>query len=233
MRRADALKTALAEFGLVMRGSFVPQNNDNVPSLSNRSAPISLTLIGNIGSSLWRSFSTSAEFKDRQAHPLDRWSKRVGDQLASDFNGLALYPFDGPPYWPFLTWTQKAEGLIPSPLGLNFHPHYGLWHAYRFALLLQQNSGQGIDVQVQANNTFDCTSCKDQPCLKNCPVDAFDGQNYATNNCVSYLNSYPEARCNSHGCLARHACPIGKEFAYLPQQASFHMQAFKAARKPL
>jgi hypothetical protein len=33
----------------------------------------------------------------------------------------------------------------------------------------------------------------------------------------------------SGGCLARRACPVGREYAYDPAQARFHMQAFLAA----
>ena len=39
------------------------------------------------------------------------------------------------PPWPFLTWARRGGAGHVSPLGLNIHPTYGLWHAYRAALL--------------------------------------------------------------------------------------------------
>ena len=58
----------------------------------------------------------------------------VGD-LARDLDARAVYPFDMDPPWPFLTWARAANAGHISPLGLNIHPAYGLWHAYRAALL--------------------------------------------------------------------------------------------------
>lgn len=232
MSRVEELKSALAEHGLRVRGHFTPQSEDQLPDLVPSSTPKTLILVGNIGSSIWPSFSASREFSDKQAHPLDRWSQRIADQLAADCMGIALFPFDGPPYWPFLAWTQRAEGLTSSPLGLRFHPKYGLWHAYRFALLLPFVFDEKTEVaQRQASKwLFDCTSCGGQPCLHSCPVKAFDGINYDTGSCADYLNNNSQASCNSEGCLARHACPVGHEFAYRPEHANFHMQAFITAR---
>lgn len=229
MSPLNKLTSALAEHGLRARGSFTAKHEDNLPSLESAQGPRTLVLIGNIGSSIWPSFSNSAEFHDGNAHALDRWSRRIGEQLAADFSGLAIFPFDGPPYWPFLTWTQKAEGLIPSPLGLNFHPHYGLWHAYRFALLLPFAFDEQVKMAKKAEALFDCASCSEQACLHSCPVKAFDARAYDTNSCISHLNNNRHSSCNSDGCLARHACPVGQEFAYEPAQAHFHMQAFITA----
>lgn len=233
MSRVEEVQVALAEYGLKIRGGFAPQNTDKVPTIKAYSGSATLVLVGNIGSSIWQNFRDSQEFSDGKTHPLDRWSKRIGQQLASDFNGLALYPFDGPPYWPFLTWTQRAEGLNPSPLGLNFHPEYGLWHAYRFALLLPFTFDEKVGIPRQVDLVFNCNNCSGQPCLHSCPVSAFDGKNYDTNSCANYLNNNLHASCNSHGCRARHACPVGQRFAYEPEQASFHMQAFLTARTRL
>ncbi len=33
---------------------------------------------------------------DTVPHPLDRWSRAIGDALAQEIGGLALYPFGGP-----------------------------------------------------------------------------------------------------------------------------------------
>ena len=38
--------------------------------------------------------------------------------LAQNLGAVALYPFGGPPYWPFQQWAQRCEPVHPSPLGL-------------------------------------------------------------------------------------------------------------------
>jgi hypothetical protein len=37
--------------------------------------------------------------------------------------------------------------------------------------------------------------------------------------------------CMTLGCRARRACPVGREFTYVPDQAGFHMRAFLDARR--
>ena len=41
----------------------------------------------------------------------------------------ALFPFGGPPHFPFQQWARRAEPVHPSPIGLLIHPIYGLWHS--------------------------------------------------------------------------------------------------------
>jgi hypothetical protein len=33
-------------------------------------------------------------------------------------------------------------------------------------------------------------------------------------------------------CLARHACPVGRDYRYAPAQARFHMQSFLRNHQP-
>ncbi|MEK7819916.1 MAG: hypothetical protein AAB543_02280, partial [Pseudomonadota bacterium] len=163
----------------------------------------------------------------------------------------AIFPFGNPPL-PFLTWAQRAGAGHVSPLGLNIHPTYGLWHAYRAALLFER----GIDLPQRSPPDNPCARCRAQPCLKGCPVDAFTpggggrrfakpgaedaagslvlgasapGRAYDVPACVRYLEDPLGAACVGFGCLARHACPVGRDFASEPAQARFHMQAFLRA----
>ena len=185
-----------------------------------------LLLIGNGGSSIWPVFSQSMEFLDGKEHPLDRWSRRVGESLAAEFAARVLFPFDGPPYWPFLRWTGQAEQLPASPLGLRLHPEFGLWHAYRFALLLQQP----LKLPLSAPTDL-CASCSDKACLSACPVTAFTEDHYQVDPCIDYLQRMDNASCNKSGCLARHACPYGQAYRYQPEHAQFHMREFIASQQ--
>lgn len=185
-----------------------------------------LALVGNAGSSYWPAFSSSAEYHDGAADPLDRWSRRIAASIATEFTLQPVYPFEGPPYYPFQQWAQRAESLAQSPIGVMMHPRYGLWHSYRFALL-----GREFDTeQAPPAASSLCIDCTAKPCLHACPVGAFDESGYDVERCAGYLTQAPLAECHAGGCLARLACPIAPELRYIPAQGRFHLQAFLGAR---
>ena len=221
----------LGGHGLHLRGAWEPKAIDALPVLANGKTAAVVWMVGAVGSSLWHAFSASPFYADGLPDPLDRWSRAIAEELAERWGGLALFPFDGPPYWPFQQWAARAEILDTSPLMLRLHPTYGLWHAYRFALalpavapgdapFLTSSSGvalAGADV---------CMNCSGQPCLHACPVQAFDAKGYQLDACAAHLHSAQGQDCMQAGCLARHACPVGTDYAYEPAHAAFHMRAF-------
>lgn len=184
-----------------------------------------IALVGNVGSSYWPHFSASPEFADGKPDPLDRWSRRIAEAIAAAHALTPVFPFDGPPYYPFQQWAHRAEGLAQSPIGVMIHPHFGLWHSYRFALLATEFD-RGSDLREHASP---CLQCAAQPCLHSCPVDAFDENGYDVDACATYLRATPEAECNARGCSARCACPVAPELRYDPAQGQFHLRAFLAA----
>lgn len=210
------------DFGLVLRGGFDPVESDRVPGFQDQQAA-SLLLFGNAGSSIWEDFSASAEYADGEPDPLNRWSERVGNLLAAEWGGMALFPFGGPPYQPFLDWAKKSESLRSSALGLLLHPEFGLWHAYRFAIALPYRPAGS---HRTANGDHACDSCVAKPCLGSCPVGAFSADGYDVKSCFEYLDQNPDAACHRTGCQARVACPEGSEYLYQPAQAAFHMRQF-------
>lgn len=187
-------------------------------------------MVGMAGSECWPAFSTSTFFSDGQANPLDRWSASIGDALAQCWAGQALYPSDGPPYFPFQQWGSRCENLQPSPLMLRMHPQYGLWHAYRFALALpslQVGDLEDPTALLQSASSDICLRCDGQPCLQACPVQAFSGQSFAVDACRAHLDTPQGQDCMQGGCRARLACPQGQDHVYQSAHAAFHMQSFK------
>ena len=219
------LTAACNQHGLLVRGGFVVANDDRVPqvatSLGARRAS-HLLLVGNAGSTLWRAFAKSREHQDGAADPLNRWSRRIAEQLAAQFNARVLFPF-GAPTRPFLAWAKKAEHLHNSHLGMLIHPHYGLWHAYRFALAFADEIELPSPPRAHA---CACNDCADKPCRPACPVGAFGANGYDLQKCCAHLNAHADSPCMQFGCQARMACPQGETHRYAPPHAQFHMRAF-------
>ena len=201
------------------------ENAERIGALADVST---IVLIGMAGRSGWDAFAASAEAHDGLDHPLDRFSRRVIGTLAQNLGAAALYPFGGPPYWPFQQWAQRCEPVHPSPLGLLIHPRYGLWHSYRGAL----GFARSLDVPAWEATPSPCETCAEKPCLGACPVGAFVVGGYDVPACVAHLKSPAGSDCMDYGCLARRACPVGAEHAHGPAQAAFTMRAFLRAREP-
>lgn len=219
------LAKAAAAHGLHLRGGCAVSDEDGVPMLPDGRAAATLVLLGPIGGSLWPSFAASPELNDGRNAPMDRWSRRVIDDLAERFGALALYPFGGPPFRPFQRWAQRADIVAPSPLGMLIHPEYGLWHGYRGALAFAEPIGW----PVAAHRDSPCLTCDRKPCLTTCPVDAFTGDRFDVVACRAHLERPEGAACRDDGCLARNACPVGRDYAYSAAQIRFHQAAFRRA----
>lgn len=213
----------LQPLGLILLGFLPVTQLDGMADLDGGVPVHGLLLVGNGGSSLWPVFSRSAEFADGGADPLDRWSARVGNEIAAKLGGRAIFPFEGPPFPPFLSWAAKTGTAVSSRLSLFMHQRYGLWHAYRFALAIPETPAR-----LPAGAVFDspCLTCAAKPCLEACPVSAFSGPAYRSDLCIDYLDHDMDSGCRRLGCASRRACPVGKAFTYLPDQARFHMNAF-------
>jgi hypothetical protein len=180
-------------------------------------------LIGNVGPDMFRRFVRE---RDPACNLMDDWTREVVNNLARDLDAEAVFPFDKPPR-PFLTWARRAGAGHVSPLGLNIHATYGLWHAYRAALLFPVV----FDLPPMSAGAHPCESCIGRPCLSACPVGAFDGSTYDVPACAAHIAKPDGNACMDGGCLARRACPVGRGFTYLPAQAQFHMKAFLEARR--
>lgn len=216
-----SIRGRIATAGLAFRGAFHPGAHDLAPPGTG-----TLVLVGFTGRHEWPSFAQSLEASDKQPDPLDRWSRRVIDGMAADLGATALFPFGGPPFLPFQRWAQKAEPVAPSPLGILIHPNWGLWHAYRGALAF----GEVLELPAPDRRPSPCDSCSGKPCLSACPVDAFGPAGYDVPACVMHIASSVGADCMGFGCRARRACPIGAEHRYGPDQAHFHIAAFRKAQ---
>lgn len=176
-----------------------------------------LVLLGPEEPAFWPMFTQTPEYNDGDADPMDRWSHRIIDGIATQVGGAAYYPFGGVPFLPFYTWALRTGQAWASPIGFLVHQHAGLFASYRGAVWVPED--RAVEMATQP-----CLTCA-APCKPACPVGAFaDGYDVAT--CKSYLKTAPGASCLSYGCKARGACPVGAG-RRLPAQAAFHMEAFR------
>lgn len=224
LMRLDDLLSAV---GLTRRGGFVPDAGDDAPDLADGRQPAAIVLLGNAGPAMWRAFTRSPE-ASLACNSLDRWTSRVVKAIAQDVAAEAIFPFAGPPFHPFMRWAKRAETVHPSPLHLLIHPVYGLWHAYRGALLFRRRlAPEGPD-----GARSPCVSCSTRPCLTACPVHAFAGGRFAVDACRTFVAGPPGEDCRTLGCVARRACPIGRAYHYEPEQSAFHMAAYAGFPEP-
>ncbi len=226
------LDALLSVHGLVARGGFHPTAEDSVPAWRSPAgadeAIETVVLVGNAGSSLWRQFRKWSRARPGLSQPLDSWSREVLTELADGVGAMALFPFQGPPFLPFVSWAERSERLWVSPMGLLIHHRFGLWHAYRGALAFpyRMDLPPAPPSGVQPVEASPCDTCVDQPCLHTCPADALSESNYDVDACVDHLSTSDGDACLNAGCLARRKCPVGVSFTYEPAHANFHMQAF-------
>lgn len=223
------LSAKLSPFGFHVLGATNLLASERVTS-SSPSAK-SVVLVGNVGSGFWPKFSQSVEFLDGEEHPLDRYSKHILDEVADVLpEATAVYPSDGPPYWPFQTWALRSGQYHQSPVAVLIHQKFGLWTAFRGAILLPHELEA-----VATSDVSPCESCVTKPCLNACPVGAFTppkGQgafgSYLADSCRTHVGQriHDEGGCYNVGCKARLACPVNSQLSYDAEQFRFHMNKF-------
>lgn len=196
-----------------MLGGFVPGPGDGAP------VDCAALLLLGPGAGFWAHLTASPEYADGAPDPLDRWSRRVIGGLARDVGAEPLFPFDGPPWRPFIAWAKRTGRAWDSPVGMLVHATEGLFVSYRGALAFRTK------IELPAPLANPCPACA-APCRDACPVGALGPGGYDVPRCHGYLDTEPGRDCLERGCAARRACPVG---ARSETQSGFHMAAFHPA----
>jgi len=213
------LEAALAREGLAILGGFHPGSGDTTPA-----GTATLLLIGPAGPAFWERFRASPEMAQDAADPLNRWSERVIGAIAVAAGGVAVFPFGGPPWSPFMAWAQRSGRVWASPVGLLVHVEAGLFVSFRGAIALPER------VTVPAPAARPCDTCA-APCRDACPVGALSPAGYDVASCRAFLDTEAGTPCRSRGCAVRRACPVGAHLR--PEaQSAFHMAAFHGRQGP-
>lgn len=178
-----------------------------------------LLLLSPDGPRFWAQFTESPEYLDGLPDPMDRWSVRVIDGLATVLGARALYPFGNTPPHPFFRWALASGRIWASPVQWLVQGDAGLWLSFRGALGFDQR----LDLPEPARAP--CEGCA-QPCATACPVGALTPAGYDLAACHAFLDTPAGAGCMENGCAVRAACPVSQRHGRVPENSAFHMRRF-------
>jgi hypothetical protein len=218
MTRTDlsSIAAIAADHRLAVFGGFHPAHGDVCPVGTG-----TVLLFGPAEPGFWVHVTIMPEWQDGAADPLDRWSKRVLDDIAASHGGQAIFPSDGPPYPPFYRWALRTGRVWASPVQLLVHDQAGLMVSFRGALALPDR----LDLPPLPAAS-PCESCTERPCETACPAGALTTEGYDVPSCHAFLDTPAGRDCLSSGCLVRRACPLSQAYGRLPEQSAYHMRLF-------
>ncbi len=225
--RDRQIEHAVSPHGLCVMGTV------NLPISPAPTAPYDLQngylcLLGT-DATFWTRFQSAPEASDGQDHPIDRWSRRVLKTVASQLDATVYFPFDGPPYTPFVAWALASGRCFTSPSKILVHDTFGMMFSLRGALHFDSVTTQPINELPARAPCTDCmtTHASDPPCLSSCPARALSAhKRYDLESCHAHLDTPAGVDCLSHGCRARRACPLSSGAKRTPAQSAHHMRYF-------
>lgn len=141
--------------------------------------------------------------------PLDNFTRRSVEALVEPLRRAGARVDVRYPFWneksplPFQA-IARAAGLAPSPLGLDLHPDFGPWMAYRALLLVDAILEEDPIVGFEP-----CASCE-APCIPACPVSAVERRGWDAARCFDHRLA---GGC-ADGCESRLSCPVGAGHRY-------------------
>ena len=165
----------------------------------------------------------SPEAADGAPNPLDRYTKRVADAaaaaaLAPFAAAHAVYfPFDGAePLIPFQRLGRAAGLGGPGPLGLQIHPVFGPWWAYRALVVVDR------ELPPRAADRRRLRRLRRAVRGRLSRRSAVARAGFAVAACHARRLIAEPCRLS---CAARIACVRGPEHRYTDAQLAFHMAA--------
>ncbi|ABA80253.1 ferredoxin [Rhodobacter sphaeroides] len=210
----ERIEARAAAERLTILGGFATEPGDGLPEGTQ-----SLLLLGPREPGFWPHLTAQPEWQDGRPDPVDRWSERVIARLAHEIGAFPVFPFGGPPWWPFYGWALRTGRAFASPVRLIVHDEAGLFFSCRGALALRERL-------EPARGVSPCTDCANRPCLTACPAGALGAGGYDVPACHAFLESPAGTSCLDRGCAVRRACPRSQGHARMEIQSAYHMRQF-------
>jgi len=178
-------------------------------------------IVGSGGPAFFDRFDREPEALDGAPDPLDRYTERVVARAAGEaldplgVAHVAHFPFGARPLIPFQRLGRAAGLGGPGPLGLQIHPTFGPWWAYRALIVLER------PLPLVAPPGDGCAGC-DAPCVAACPAGAVTRGGFDVVAC--HARRLVAEPCRE-SCVARITCVRGPEHRYRDEELAFHMRA--------
>jgi hypothetical protein len=188
---------------------------------------VSAVIVGSGGRRFFEVFRAAAKAagSDPAPNPLDRYTRATvlaAVDAALTPAGVAyrvLFPFlSESPVLPFQRLGRAAGLGPPGPLGLQIHPEFGPWWAYRALVVLAAPLSAGESRDAAGDG---CAGC-DAPCVAACPAGAVLLGGFSVPACHTRRLQAPECQLS---CAARIRCVRGPQHRYSEDQLAFHMAA--------
>jgi len=186
-------------------------------------------IVGSGGPAFFDRFEGGPEATDGAPNPLDRYTERVVTQATGEALGprgaahVVHFPFGVRPLLPFQRLGRAAGLGGPGPLGLQIHPTFGPWWAYRGLLILDR------PLPAAPSPGDGCAGC-DAPCVAACPAGAVARGGFDVVACHARRLVAEPCRLS---CAARIACVRGPAHRYRDDELAFHMRASMPSPPPV
>lgn len=128
---------------------------------------------------------------------------------AHNISSRLLYP--GPAAVNLQAFGRLAGWHHAAPFMVGIDADWGSWFAYR-ALIV---AASDFPLSAVQEKTHPCLSCAATPCIAACPAGALQPE-FSLAACADYR--LQENSACADNCLARRACPVGREHGYTVAQ---------------
>lgn len=177
-----------------------------------------LILIAHAGTTFWQALNQN---RPQTPDPVDTFTRNTVDTVFKQALQSRRYDILYPGKLPL---DLQALGALagwhhPSPFWVGVNSCYGSWFAYR-ALILADSDFVPTSPWKEPSP---CASCATKPCISACPAQAMQAGHLNLERCLNHRRQ-PESSCR-YQCVARNACPIGREHRYDTAQMQHHYAA--------
>ena len=218
----------LSEVGINLQAVFdieslpVEIRQNMAAAMGDTSPYRQLILFAHGGGQLWSSLNSPiGNARQDRDNPIDAFSTAAISDYLKTLDPKMRFTFLYPKH--SSVPLQQLGALMgwhhQSPLKIGINSQWGLWFAYRAAVLVDSNFAQSKPL-TNSSPCNDCAPGEVKPCVKACPAHAMDNGDFDLEACMDYRLE-DGSQC-ANRCIARNACPVRVEHRYSDEQMHYH-----------